>query len=291
MDCVAIVGVGLLGGSFARALRQHGFSGRILGVSSAATLRAALDLAVIDEGLPLELALPRADLVFLAQPIAQIVEILPRLDPHLRPGALVTDVGSTKRAIVSAGDEGIQRGVFLGGHPMAGKELAGVQNSDARLFENSTWFLTPSGRDMLDRPPASEFVEWIVRIGAAPVPIAADQHDELVAFTSHLPQLLSTTLAALIQETIGLTKARVAAGRGLLDMTRLAESDYRIWKDIIATNPDRIVDALDAYLRRLSALRDEIQTVPLSGGAASPDVAREFGAAHDFSKPLRKANT
>ena len=122
---------------------------------------------------------------------------------------------------------------------------------------------------MLERSPAREFVEWIIRIGASPYR-SPPTNMMRWCLTSHLPQLLSTTLAALMQEKLGVAKARVAAGRGLRDMTRLAESDYRIWKDILATNPDRIVDALDSYLRRLSALCDKLQATPPSRDSSSP---------------------
>src|SRR5262249_35867358 len=122
VNTVSIVGVGLIGGSFALALRKAGFSGRIIGVSSARTLAAALERGVIDEALPLEQAAAVSDLVYLSQPIEQILTTLPALDAHVRPGALVTDAGSTKHSIVERAAGCIRRGRFIGGHPMAGKE-------------------------------------------------------------------------------------------------------------------------------------------------------------------------
>ncbi len=123
---VTVVGVGLIGGSFGLALRKAGFSGKIIGVSSADTVRAALDRGVIDKALPLREAAVQSDLVYLAQPIERILTTIDEIDLHVRPGTLITDAGSTKSAIVARAANRIRRGRFIGGHPMAGKQTRGV---------------------------------------------------------------------------------------------------------------------------------------------------------------------
>ena len=255
MRTVAIAGVGLIGGSFALALRKAGFTGTILGVSSAATLDTALRLGVIDCGTSLDDALARADLVYLAQPIGRILDSLPRIGELARPGTLITDAGSTKSKIVSAAARSIRRAQFIGGHPIAGKETRGVEAAVSALFEDRTYILTPTGPSELDTPAAREFIEWLTRIRARVLCISPERHDELVALTSHLPQLAANGLAALLGERLYNADDRMAAGPGLLDTTRLALSSYDIWRDILATNREHIDAALAAYIEALNSIR------------------------------------
>src|SRR5882724_9321140 len=152
MHTVAIIGVGLIGGSFGLALKKAGFTGTIVGASSEATLRAALDRGVIDEAAPLADAARGADLIYLAQPIGRILDTLHHVDGFVNRGTLITDAGSTKSAIVSAARKHIRRGVFLGGHPMAGKEKRGVAEADADLFRGRTYVLTPHDPAALETP-------------------------------------------------------------------------------------------------------------------------------------------
>ena len=258
----SIVGVGLIGGSFALALRKAGFAGRIIGVSSPETVRAALGRGVIDEALPLEQAAAVSDLIYLAQPIARILQTLHAIDAHVRPGALITDAGSTKQAIVERAAQKIRRGRFVGGHPMAGKESRGVEHASADLFRGRPYVLT--GRD-------AELESWIQRIGTRVVILTAEEHDRLVALTSHLPQLISTALAS----TIGADAAKVA-GPAALDLTRLALSPYDIWRDIFATNASSIDAALGAFIERLQGLR-----------SALPELQRAFEEAAAAARRLR----
>src|SRR5579884_2588409 len=139
MKTVGIIGVGLIGGSFALALKEAGLKGRIIGVSSPATIEAARTLGAIDDALPLDDAARSADLIYLAQPIAGILETLPHLNALVRPTTLVTDAGSTKTAILSRARETLTRCQFLGGHPLAGKEVRGVEHADADLFRDKTY--------------------------------------------------------------------------------------------------------------------------------------------------------
>ncbi len=279
MQTVAIVGVGLIGGSFALALRQAGFSGRILGVSSARTLEKALRLGVIDEAAPLESAASQADLIYLAQPICRILEDLPAVDAAAKPGSLITDAGSTKRSIVDRARQTVRRAVFLGGHPMAGKESRGVSEAEAGLFVGRTYFLTPEDPAALEQEPGKEFFGWVCRIGAVPRVASPEEHDRLVALVSHLPQMASTALAAALAGYPEHGKLERAAGPGLRDATRLALSPWDVWADIVATNQAEIGPALDAYILKLKEIRTRLESAELSA---------DFDCARDFALRLRR---
>jgi prephenate dehydrogenase len=260
METVAIFGVGLIGGSFGLALRKAGFRGDILGVSSEGTICAALERGVIDRGATLEQAAREADLLYLAQPIGRILDTLHHLDPLVKPEALITDAGSTKHAIVTEARRLVRRCQFLGGHPLAGKETRGVAEADADLFRGRTYVLTPASPDELQTPAARAFVEWLGRIGAKPVVLGAAEHDRLVSFTSHLPQLASTALAATVADNLTAPADLQVAGPGLIDSTRLALSAYELWRDILATNTESIEQALTAYINELELLRENLRT-------------------------------
>ena len=256
MQTVAIAGVGLIGGSFGLALRAAGFTGRILGVSSPATIRTAVGRKAIDEGATLEEAAGCADVILLAQPIRVILDTLGRIDDLVRPGTLITDAGSTKGCIVHRANERIRRGVFLGGHPMAGKERSGIAEAESGLFTGRTWALCPFDPGMLERDPAAGFVRWIERIGARPAVLEAGEHDRLAAFTSHLPQLISTVLAETVA---GRPRATELAGPALRDLTRLASSPYSIWRDILSTNRDAIQDAVGQFVAELQRVTTNME--------------------------------
>ena len=279
MKSVAIVGVGLIGGSFALALRKAGYTGRITGVSSPRTIDAALAGQVIDGALSLEEAVAQSDLIYLSQPINRILQTLDLFGPLLGPGTLVTDAGSTKVEIVDAASRAIRRGQFLGGHPMAGKEKRGVEQADPDLFNGRTWVLTPTDPRDLETPAAVEFVEWIRRIGAVPVVLPPAEHDRVVAYTSHLAQLASTALAATVARQVASPAHLQVTGPGLAGMTRLALSTYDIWQDILNTNTAEIDSALRAYLAQLEELRANLTT---------DRIRREFGAAAEFADQLRR---
>jgi len=250
---VAIIGTGLIGGSFGLALRAVGFKGEIVGVSSPPALAAALRIGAVDSSATLADAAARADLLFLSQPVLRIIDTLAALNDHVRPDALVTDAGSTKQAIVSAAAHSLTRGRFLGGHPMAGSEKTGAEAADPALFRDRPWVLTPGSDQDLRTPEAIEFQEWLRRIGARVLIMDSAAHDQAVAFTSHLPQLASTALAASL--------AGVSApifGPGLLDMTRLALSSWELWRDIVLTNRKPISDALAGYIERLNLVNQAL---------------------------------
>jgi prephenate dehydrogenase len=257
METVAIFGVGLIGGSFALAIRKAGFTGRIIGVSSDDTIRAALALGVIDEAMPAPEAAGQADLLYLSQPIHRIIESLRDINAWVRPGALITDAGSTKQAIVDRASQVIARAQFLGAHPMAGRERRGVEAAEADLFQGRPYVLTPRSAVELETGAAREFLGWIPRIGSFPVILSPQEHDRTVAFTSHLPQLASTALAATLDGRPE-PKTRVF-GPALVDSTRLALSTYDIWGDIFDTNRHQILVALENYITKLQTFREGLE--------------------------------
>ncbi len=231
----------------------------------------------MDRGEPLETAIPQADLIYLAQPIGRILDTLHRLDALVQPHALVTDAGSTKQAIVSTARLALRRCQFLGGHPMAGKEVRGAAAADAGLFRGRPYVLTPAQPADLQTPAGSAFLQTVVAIGARAVILEAEEHDRLVAFSSHLAQLASTALAAAISEHS--PRSVEVAGPGLLDATRLALSSYDIWRDIVSTNTAPIEQALSAYIQELEHVRDNLRTRQLrdefSTGKICPRIERD----------------
>jgi prephenate dehydrogenase len=281
MRAVAIVGTGLIGSSFGLALRRAGFDGAILGVSSAGAIADAVAAGAIDRGVALDAAAAEADLVFLSQAIGRILDTIRHLDPLLRPGALVTDAGSTKTEIVDLARQFIHRAQFLGGHPLAGKERRGASAADAGLFQERTWALTPDEPAELETPPAREFRRWLGRIGARVVVLDSDEHDRVVALTSHLAQLASTALAATVSDGVTEKSHLRVAGPGLADMTRLALSSYDLWRDILATNHEHIERALSQYIQKLEHVRENLRTRQL---------AEEFARGANLVAHLRGPN-
>ena len=273
---IAVVGVGLIGGSFALAAKRAGIADRVLGASSPGTLEKALALGIVDEGLALEEAAPRADLILLSATIHSIIETMPRLRGLARRDAIVTDAGSTKRAIVKAA-EAVQGMYFVGGHPMAGKEKGGVEEADPSLFHGRRWVLTTD--QGTDDPRFDRLYELVKSIGASPVLMTAAGQDAAAARTSHLPQLLSTALAASLEQSFQ-HEAPVLAGPGLIDATRLALSPYPVWKDILETNRDQISAAMSEYLEEWRA---QFEALSREG-----DLEAQFARAAAFAKRLRE---
>ncbi len=277
MQTVAIVGVGLIGGSFGLGLRKAGFEGEILGVSSAPAIAAALQHGAITSEATLEEAARRADVIYLAQPVDRILHTLEQLSPLIERDCLITDAGSTKMQIVAKAADCVPRAQFLGGHPLAGKEQRGVEVADAGLFRGRPYVLTPC---CPETPRSETFRSWLVRLGAELVDMPPEEHDATVALTSHLPQLLSTALAQTLA-TQDSKSVEVVFGQGLLDMTRLALSDPDLWSSILATNQDAISAAIDNFLRTLAELRNSIGTA---------DLSRLFTSARVFSGKIRNTD-
>lgn len=278
---ITIIGTGLIGGSFALALKQRGFPGRIVGCDRAPILERARKKGAIDHGSlhPVEAA-RGSQVVLLATPISGIIDLLKRLGPSLASAkTLVTDVGSTKAEIVKQARDVFGKMVgnrFLGGHPLAGKKQSGVDFADARLFEGAPWFLTPLTSQNISDGIAGEFVEWLQKIGAHIVMMDAAEHDRLCSWISHLPQMISTALAASLVDEYGAGAPLLeTAGPALRDMTRISASPYSIWRDIALTNKQNLSNALLKLEQRLAHIRENLGT---------RELAIEFERAHELRK-------
>ncbi len=249
---IAIAGLGLIGGSIALALRERWSSCRVVGVDRRPVQAHALSSGAIDRAADNLADVGEVDLIILAAPVRQNVELLTQAGRSAGHSTIVTDVGGTKRDILQAAQALPRPGIFVGGHPIGGAERGGFAFARPSLFENRPWIFTPvetTSSDALDR--VSRLVQGF---GARPVTIEAADHDRLMAFLSHLPQL---TASALMQVAgTGATADGLSlAGRGLIDTTRLASSPASVWRDICAANADAVGEALDRLIEQLTLLR------------------------------------
>jgi prephenate dehydrogenase len=281
---ITIVGTGLIGGSLGLALRKHKFAGRIIGCDRDATLQKARTRGAVDDGTsnPAD-AVHGSQLIVLATPVLAILDLIDRIGPALPARALITDVGSTKAAIVEGaskvfGEHAARR--FLAGHPMAGKESSGVDYADPDLFHNSVWFITPLPGQTLNDGLICEYASWIDRIGARIAMLPAAEHDRLCAWISHVPQMISTALAAALVDEFGAEAPLLSAGgRALHEMTRISASPYSMWRDIAISNQKNLEGALWKVEQRLAHIRENLATRQL---------AEEFERAHQFRKSSGK---
>jgi prephenate dehydrogenase len=277
---ITIIGTGLIGGSLALALRKKKFAGRIVGCDREGTLERARMRGAIDEGtVNPGHAVRGSQLVLLATPVLAICDLIDRLGPVLPSKTLLTDVGSTKTAVVERAKAVFGKSAgkrFLAGHPMAGKELSGVDFADADLFQNAVWFLSPLPDQNLNDGLIAEFSGWIDAIGARIAVLPAEDHDRLCAWISHVPQMMSTALAAALVEEFG-AEAPVlpAGGRALQEMTRISASPYSMWRDVAISNQKNLSDALWKVEQRLAHIRENLATRQL---------ADEFEQAHQLRK-------
>jgi prephenate dehydrogenase len=277
---ITIIGTGLIGGSFALALRKQRFAGRIVGCDREPALKRAKMRGVIDNGFaePLD-AVRGSQLVVLATPVLAIVDLIGRIGPGLPATTLLTDVGSTKAAIAHQALSVFGKNAgkhFLAGHPMAGKEMSGVDFADADLFQNAVWFLTPLPGQHLQGGLFAEFAGWIDQIGARIAMLPPEDHDRLCAWISHLPQMISTALAAALVEEFGEEAPLLpAGGRALQEMTRISASPYSMWRDVAISNQQNLEDALFKVEQRLAHIRENLTTRQL---------AEEFELAHGLKK-------
>ena len=254
---VAVVGVGLIGGSIALGVRERWPSVRVYGVDRPAVLTHASSAGAIDTGFAAVADLPAVDLVVLAAPVRQNTRVLTEVPPHLREQALITDVGGTKRdAVKAAGLAGTPLR-FVGGHPLGGAEHGGFGFASPNLFVGRPWILTPHERSATSEADAARLSAFVSGLGARPVLMTAEEHDRVMAFVSHLPQLAASALMDVVGGAVQSDGLRVA-GRGLTDSTRLASSPASVWKDVCTTNADAIGVALDLLIDRLGDLRADL---------------------------------
>jgi prephenate dehydrogenase len=265
---IGIVGLGLIGGSIALAAREIWPKSLVVGVDTKDVLETAMRLHAIDVAADDMVVLAEVDVVILAAPVRQNIERLADLDDAVRTPAIVTDVGSTKRAMVDAASALPPRFTFVGGHPLGGAAKGGLENARPDLF-----------RGQRGAVAVEKLSAFATALGAEPHIMRADAHDHLLAFLSHLPQLTVSALMDVVGRELK-EDGLALAGRGLIDTTRLASSPADIWQDITATSADEIAGALDALIARLQALKADLR-----GGDA---LATIFAGAARWRDALRK---
>ncbi len=280
LNTVAIIGMGLLGGSLGKDLIARKLAARVIGIvrrpeavqeclSAEAVHTATLDLS----------AIASADVVVLAAPVATIVRQMTDIAPYVRPDAVVTDMGSTKGAIVQAGESALG-GRFVGGHPMAGSHKAGVSAARVNLFDGATWVFTPTERT--DPKALEKAVGMASAVGARTVCLNVEDHDRIAASVSHMPHVVAAALTLAIDRLAdGDSRFQDLAGGGLRDMTRLAASPAVLWRDILSANRENTITALSAFAEELTraveAMRedDDIESLFDRAAEARTHLVRE----------------
>ena len=260
MQRVAIVGLGLIGGSLGLALRQALPEVEVIGVARrqetaelagrmGAVSRAGADLAAVSE----------ADLVVLACPLAVTAAVLQDCKPHLAEGARVTDVGSVKASVVAHGRAALdpERNPFLGGHPMAGKEVSGIENAEADLFRGRPWAFTPHAAAAAE--PFADFLDAVRAIGAHPLNLSPEQHDRYVALVSHMPFLVSSAYLLSVGREPDWERALQLASSGFRDVSRLGAGDSEMYAAITDANREEVLRAWAALRAALAEIEGAIE--------------------------------
>jgi len=254
---IAIVGLGLIGGSIALAVRERWSSILITAVDRPPVLAHASSSGAIDRTSSAVADIGPADLIILAAPVRQNVQLLSEVMRRLADSAIVTDVGGTKRDIVGAA-AALPSGTtsFVGGHPIGGAERGGFGFARPDLFRGKPWIFTPAAPTpgILDK-----LFEFVRGLGARPTTMDAEAHDRVMAYVSHLPQLAASALMNVVGRAAASDGLRLA-GRGLTDSTRLASSPASVWREVCAANADDIGPALDALIARLTELRADLHS-------------------------------
>jgi len=283
---VCVIGLGLMGGSLALALRRAGVAEHIVGCGREALLRRAKEMGAIDSGLvDAAEAVAECDYVFLCTPVETSIGLMALIAPRLCPDALVSDVGSTKNAFATAAREIFGKAAnerVLPGHPLAGRELSGLEHASADLYAGCIWVLTPLDGEAGDELIASHRTlrAALEAIGARVIFINPEEHDRILAHTSHLPQMLSTALALTLEEVFGgdSPALKVHAG-GLKSMLRLAGSDPAMWEQVAASNRANIAEALECMEGELRKLRESL---------GSAEFRKKFEQAREFAKFVKR---
>lgn len=255
---VAVVGCGLVGGSICLALRRRRPDWKIVALDLADRVPAIVSAGVADVVAPVEELVGHLNdsaVVILAAPVHVLLEQLNTIGPHLREGTIVSDVGSTKQEIVKRARSCLPQGIhFIGGHPIAGSEKAGAENADPLIFKGRPYVLCPESGTPVDA--ILTMIDIVDDLGAVPITLEAEEHDDVLAVVSHVPHLLAIALvdaATAADATHGLMKLIV--GRGFLDSTRIAAADYDVWESILETNRQSVNEALDRFEESIRRVR------------------------------------
>ncbi len=259
------------------ALKKLGYPAHRVGFDAPTVLEQAIESGAVHEAAKdVEEAVRNSDLVILATPVGKILDLVPLVKSSAPSRALITDVGSTKQRIVERATATADGPLFLGGHPLAGKERSGFAHADADLFRNACYAIVPSSPADMEDERAKAFVRLVNLIGALPYVMDAAGHDLAVAYLSHMPQLLSTGLAGMVAEKSSQVNLPLElAGSGFRDLTRLAESPYSMWRDICLTNIENIQSALDAMIQKLDTIKAHLSTRELENEFSQARKLRE----------------
>jgi prephenate dehydrogenase len=262
---ITIIGVGLIGGSLGLALKKKNPKFKITGIDKLEIIEKAIARGAIDEGtINLENGIKEADIIIIATPVKTIIDLLPRINPFIKKGCIVTDTGSTKGQIVETADKILSKDVyFVGGHPIAGSEKYGIDSADPHLFQDKTYILTPTNDTNL---LALKKIFLLIKIiNAKRLILDPLEHDRIVGAVSHLPQIMAVSLTNMIGE-LGQQENNdnyfKAIGEGFKDMTRIASSPYKMWEDICETNQENILEMIQEFRNYLRIIEDKLKNNP-----------------------------
>jgi len=262
---ITIIGVGLIGGSLGLALKKKNPKFKITGIDKLEIIEKAIARGAIDEGtINLENGIKEADIIIIATPVKTIIDLLPRINPFIKKGCIVTDTGSTKGQIVETADKILSKDVyFIGGHPIAGSEKYGIDSADPHLFQDKTYILTPTNDTNLLALKKTFLLIKI--IDAKRLILDPLEHDRIVGAVSHLPQIMAVSLINMIGE-LGQQENNdhyfKAIGEGFKDMTRIASSPYKMWEDICETNQENILEMIQEFGNYLRMIEDKLKNNP-----------------------------
>ncbi|MCU0910486.1 MAG: prephenate/arogenate dehydrogenase family protein [Rhodobacteraceae bacterium] len=262
-DRVALIGLGLIAGSMAHAMRKGGLAGEIVGTARSPETRAvAAEIGLVDRVVATAAeAVQDADLVVLAVPVGAMGAVAAEIGPHLKPGATLTDVGSVKRAVIDAVAPHVPRGVhFIPAHPLAGTEHSGPRAGFAELFRNRWCLIVPT--DGSDPAAVAKLRALWEAMGSHVDEMDADHHDLVLAVTSHAPHLIAYTMVGVADDMKRVTDSEVIkySAAGFRDFTRIAASDPTMWRDVFLTNKDATLEILGRFTEELFALQRAIRT-------------------------------
>ena len=278
----AVVGIGLIGGSLVEAFKKYRISNHIIGISRSDAYIKALKIGVINEGYPideLQTGIKDADLIILAVPIRKICALIAEIMPKAKPGSIITDVGSTKHVIMEVAHTFMRKGVyFIGGHPMAGSEKAGFDYRSPDLFLNRPYAIVPDKKT--PQEVAESLLVMVQTIGAIPITIDAITHDRIVAGISHLPQVAVIALMnAIGRENDSDNRYFQLSGPAFYEITRIAESKYDMWEDILISNRRNISNILNGFIEELKQFKKSLD---------KPIIREDFDKANAYRDQLLK---
>jgi prephenate dehydrogenase len=278
---ITIIGLGLIGGSLAKALKSVNTNLFIKGYDKPEILELAISQNCIDLGITSFNEVNDSDIIFIALPISESLEVLKLIAPIVKEGAIISDVCSVKEIFETTWETASSKGKFVGGHPMTGKEKTGFQNSDSLLFENAVYILCG---ELEDSSASKEFLKLLYSIGAKVKFLSAEIHDRITAKVSHLPQIVAVALVNAITGSNNNSEAIEFSAGGFRDMTRIASSPFHIWEPILQNNKSNIIDSIEAIIEKLNEYKS------LIANDNSKQLAESFESARYMRDAIPKQN-